>query len=230
VRLTPERVPPSVRLPLEVTVPLRVIPFTVPVPPTLVTVPPPEAAALETQTPPILVRTLPAVPGDKKLILGVDPPLEITGELAETLVTPPVALTEALLTQTPPMLVRTFPAVPGETAAIEPVPLPSRTLLAGRVTRPVPPLDTGRADPRAVTFPLVMVTLESVSPLIDVAVLPSKTDVVPSVIGVLKLLSNLARAMFPLRLAKANGTAIRTSLLIHVQTQKYSRYTQHCYC
>jgi hypothetical protein len=50
------------------------------------------------------------------------------------------------------------------------------------------------------------------------------------VIGVLKLLSNLARAMFPLRLAKANGTVIRTSLSIRVQTQKYSQYNQHCYC
>ena len=38
-RLTPDSVPPSVRLPELVTVPLRVIPFTDPVPPTLVTVP-----------------------------------------------------------------------------------------------------------------------------------------------------------------------------------------------
>jgi hypothetical protein len=38
-RLTPERVPPRVKFPELVTVPLRVIPFTEPVPPTLVTVP-----------------------------------------------------------------------------------------------------------------------------------------------------------------------------------------------
>ena len=39
-RETPDNVPPSVRLPEEVTVPVKVIPFTVPVPPTEVTVPP----------------------------------------------------------------------------------------------------------------------------------------------------------------------------------------------
>ncbi len=39
VRSTPVRAPPSVRLPLDVTVPDRLIPLTVPVPDTLVTVP-----------------------------------------------------------------------------------------------------------------------------------------------------------------------------------------------
>ena len=39
VRLTPDSVPPRVRLPLEVTVPLRVMPLTEPVPPTELTVP-----------------------------------------------------------------------------------------------------------------------------------------------------------------------------------------------
>ena len=37
VKLTPESVPPSVRFPVLVTVPLSVMPLTVPVPPTLVT-------------------------------------------------------------------------------------------------------------------------------------------------------------------------------------------------
>ena len=40
VRLTPDSVPPSVNEPDDVTVPLRVIPLTVPAPATLVTVPP----------------------------------------------------------------------------------------------------------------------------------------------------------------------------------------------
>ena len=39
VRSTPVSVPPSVRLPLDVTVPDRLMPLTVPVPDTLVTVP-----------------------------------------------------------------------------------------------------------------------------------------------------------------------------------------------
>ena len=41
VRSTPDKVPPSVRLPEEVTVPVSVSPMTVPVPPTDVTVPSP---------------------------------------------------------------------------------------------------------------------------------------------------------------------------------------------
>ncbi len=47
LRSTPESVPPSVREPLEVTVPVRVMPLTVPVPDTLVTVPPPVAATVK---------------------------------------------------------------------------------------------------------------------------------------------------------------------------------------
>ena len=46
VRLTPDSVPPSVKLPDEVTVPVRVMPLTVPVPPTEVTVPPVPVAAI----------------------------------------------------------------------------------------------------------------------------------------------------------------------------------------
>ena len=41
VKLTPDNVPPNVKLPVVVTVPVKVIPFTVPVPPTDVTVPEP---------------------------------------------------------------------------------------------------------------------------------------------------------------------------------------------
>ena len=41
VRSTPDKVPPKVKLPVVVTVPERVIPLTVPVPPTEVTVPEP---------------------------------------------------------------------------------------------------------------------------------------------------------------------------------------------
>lgn len=46
VRLTPESVPPSVRLPEVVTVPVRVMPLTVPAPPTAVTVPAGDNAAM----------------------------------------------------------------------------------------------------------------------------------------------------------------------------------------
>ena len=46
VKLTPDKVPPRVKLPEEVTVPVRVMPLTVPVPPTEVTEPPPVPAPI----------------------------------------------------------------------------------------------------------------------------------------------------------------------------------------
>jgi hypothetical protein len=59
VRLTPESVPPRVRLPDVDTLPVSVMPFTVPVPVTLVTVPPPPLTAAN--VPPENVRPLPIV-------------------------------------------------------------------------------------------------------------------------------------------------------------------------
>jgi len=114
----------------------------------------------------------------------------------------------ALLTHALPVLVSTLPTFPGATS-------------------PVPPLEAGMVNPM---LPLLMVTFANVRLLSVVTVLPSKTDVLPMVIGVLKLLSNLLRAMFPLRFAKAYGTVIRTSLSIRVQIRKYSQYIQHYYC
>jgi hypothetical protein len=61
VRLTPERVPPSVKFPDVVTVPVSVIPLTVPVPPTDVTVP--LLLTAEVHVVPLLVKTFPEVPG-----------------------------------------------------------------------------------------------------------------------------------------------------------------------
>lgn len=73
VRLTPDSVPPRVKLPVEVTVPVKVMPLTVPVPLTEVTVPPEpvaemviDPAPLEMLTPDpavsvALVRVLPEV-------------------------------------------------------------------------------------------------------------------------------------------------------------------------
>ena len=61
VRLTPDSVPPSVNEPVLVTVPVSVIPFTVPVPLTLVTVP--VVGVVHVGTPaPADVRTCPDVP------------------------------------------------------------------------------------------------------------------------------------------------------------------------
>ena len=58
VRLTPDSVPPSVKEPEEVTVPVRVMPFTVPVPDTEVTVPPVPVAAM-VMPPELLVMVTP---------------------------------------------------------------------------------------------------------------------------------------------------------------------------
>ena len=54
VRLTLDNVPPSVKLPVDVTVPVRVMPLTVPVPPTLVTVPLPPVAAIVIEPEPLV--------------------------------------------------------------------------------------------------------------------------------------------------------------------------------
>jgi hypothetical protein len=69
---TPDNVPPNVKLPDEVTVPVRVIPLTVPVPATDVTVPEVAGAVLD-QVVPLEVSTLPDVLGATNK--GVDVPL-----------------------------------------------------------------------------------------------------------------------------------------------------------
>src|SRR5690606_24745118 len=62
VKSTPESVPPRVRLPAAVTVPVRVNPLTVPAPPTDVTVPVPATANHSTSVSPALTAsTLPAL-------------------------------------------------------------------------------------------------------------------------------------------------------------------------
>ena len=60
VRLTPDRVPPNVRLPVVVTVPVRVMPLTVPVPETEVTVPVLPAIVIAPE-PLVMVIPVPAV-------------------------------------------------------------------------------------------------------------------------------------------------------------------------
>jgi len=60
-------VPPRVRCPLEVTVPLKLIPETVPVPPTDVTVP--VVGVAQDGTPEAKVRTWPLVPAAKNIVV-----------------------------------------------------------------------------------------------------------------------------------------------------------------
>jgi hypothetical protein len=84
-RLTFASVPPSVRLPLDVTVPVSVMPLTVPVPPTLVTVPEPlllnVVQSVEVKYP------LTELVAAAIEIVGVVPPELTTGAVPETLVT-----------------------------------------------------------------------------------------------------------------------------------------------
>ena len=191
---------------------------TVPVPPPLAT------AALLTQTPPMLVSTLPALPGATALIALVPFPNNtlLTGRVTSPV--PPFGTVRAFTSERLPITaVATLLAVTYELATL------SVVMLASVAVRLVT-LMLVTLTFVTLLVPLVIVTLASVTLLIVVIVLPSWTDVLPMVIGVLKLLSSLERAMFPLRLAKANGTVIRTSLSIRVQTQMCSRYIQHCYC
>ena len=78
VKLTPLSVPPSVKLPAEVTVPVSVMPLTVPVPPTDVTVPAPKlalaAAAVVAPVPPLAITNVPAKTTAPVVgLLGVNP-------------------------------------------------------------------------------------------------------------------------------------------------------------
>jgi hypothetical protein len=75
VKLTPLNVPPKVKLPADVTTPLKVIPLTDPPPPTDVTVPepPPPDDGEDVHPAPVDVNTFPAVPGEDK---PVPPALE----------------------------------------------------------------------------------------------------------------------------------------------------------
>ena len=191
---------------------------TVPVPPPLAT------AALLTQAPPMLVSTLPALPG--AINVGDEVPFPMitlpAGKLDSPV--PPLGTVKGFNSERLPTLaVAMLPVVMNALVALSVVMLASVAVTLVTLMLVTLTFVT-------LLVPLVMVTLASVRLLSVVTVLPSWTDVLPIVIGVLKLLSNLERAMFPLRLAKANGTVIRTSLSIHVQTRKYSLYIQHCYC
>ena len=123
VRLTPESAPPSVRLPLPVTVPVSVMPLTVPVLPTDVTVPEP---LLLNVVQSVLVRyPLTAAVAAAMLITGVIPPLDTTGAVAVTLVTVPPPDTAAMVIAPAPLvMVMPEPAVSVDLARVPPVLLP----------------------------------------------------------------------------------------------------------
>jgi hypothetical protein len=106
-RLMSSSVPPKVRLPELVTVPVRVRPLTVPVPLTLVTVPP-VAGALETQFVPSEVSTFPEAPAAVRPV----PPLAADSVPARVIVPDPVI--------GPPEVVS--PVEPPETATLVTVP------------------------------------------------------------------------------------------------------------
>ena len=96
VRLTPLSVPPRVRLPAVVTVPVSVMPLTVPVPPTLVTVPAPRlaraAAAEVAPVPPLAITNVPASTTAPVVgLLGVNPvvpALKLVTPLDATVIVP----------------------------------------------------------------------------------------------------------------------------------------------
>jgi hypothetical protein len=88
-KLTLDNVPPSVKLPLVVTVPVRVMPFIVPVPPTEVTVPVLEVLLLN-----VFQSVLVKYPFTEVVAAGIDiagvlPPEDTTGAVPVTLVTVP---------------------------------------------------------------------------------------------------------------------------------------------
>ena len=111
VRLTPLSVPPRVKLPAVVTVPVSVMPLTVPVPPTLVTVPAPRlaraAAADVAPVPPLAITNVPASTTAPLVgLLGVNPvvpALKLVRPLEATVIVP-----APLVTVMPVPAVRVF--------------------------------------------------------------------------------------------------------------------------
>ena len=128
VRLTPESVPPSVKLPDDVTVPVSVIPLTVPVPPTDVTVPLPvpaprlarAVAASVAPVPPDATGNVPVVKADVLVaytappdVNDVNPVPPLVVATVPARVTAPVVAVDGVRPVVPPLMLVT-PAEPTE--------------------------------------------------------------------------------------------------------------------
>ena len=156
VRLTPESVPPRVREPDEVTVPVRVRPLTVPAPATLVTVP-----VVELVPAPIAVRksaafrdetVLSALKRGKVTALGlviikrlppsvVAPRLVRASPAVEAPVPPSATARSVIPVIEPPLMVTAF------AFCVEIVPRPRLVRAPEAALDPVPPEATGSAVP-----------------------------------------------------------------------------------
>ena len=122
----------------------------------------------------------------------------------------------ATLNQVVPLLDKTLPLVPGATTCTDPVPLPNTTLLEVMVVKPVPPLGTVNAVVRVVMLPPVIDTLARLLVPLPMPLMPFTT--------VVKLLSNCDNGIADVAPANVfgivTGSAIRTSLSIHIQAQE----------
>lgn len=128
VKLTFDSVPPSVKEPLVVTVPVSVMPLTEPVPLTLVTDPDPLLLKVFQS---VLVRyPLTDAVAAGILIAGVVPPEDTTGEVPVTLVTVPDAPVK-----TPPDSVKPPATLISSTAPVLAVVRPNRRAVA--IVRPL---------------------------------------------------------------------------------------------
>jgi hypothetical protein len=104
----PLSVPPSVRLPVLVTVPVSVMPFTEPVPDTLVTYVPAGCLLLNVFQSVLVKYPLTEVVAAGILIAGVAPPLDTTGDVPETLVTVPTLMLPPRLVDVPLIVIALF--------------------------------------------------------------------------------------------------------------------------
>jgi hypothetical protein len=106
-------------------------------------------------------------------------------------------------TQVVPLLANKLPEVPGATNATLFVPLPSITLLAVNVARPVPPCAGVIGVDNELTVALANVMLLSV-----VTVLPNWIAVLPRVIGAAKLSSSWDKGMAEVAVPNVLGTGM----------------------
>lgn len=185
VRSTPESVPPSVKLPEDVTVPVSVMPLTVPALPTLVTVPvlvvKPEGllagyapkfvkavAASVAPVPPLATASVPPsvivpdpVTGPPEVVKPVVPPLTPTD-----VTVPPPAVDAMVIEPLPFVTVIPDPAVSVALVSVLPVLLPMSNCPSVYVVWLVPPLTTANVPPSVRVPEVVMGPPVSVSPVV----------------------------------------------------------------
>ena len=171
-KLTPESDPPSVSEPEPVTEPVRVIPLTLPVPPTEVTVPLPVPAPRLVRAVAASVAPVPPCATDNAVVKPVS---DVMSEFAPEPAAPRLSLApEALVAPVPPDTIASVPASVSVPEVVMGVPVKERPVVppdaATEVTVPLPAVDAMVMPPALFVMlmpdPAVRVAFVSVLPVL----------------------------------------------------------------